>query len=256
MIFYYSATGNSAHVARKLAKATDDQAVSMEACLQNGSCAFDLREEERIGFVTPVHFMGLPLLTERFLLALDIKTTGFPYAYSVFTFGNFSGTAPIATARALRSCGLELAASFGVRMVDTWTPIFDVSNQVKNRNIETEADARADAIAERVQAKAAGNLGVRMGPPVVDALLHAAWPRLERTGAFGVESSCTGCGRCARECPAGAIELSDGKPTWTLGHCDNCLRCLHRCPTFAIQRGANTKRHGQYVHPSASCQDG
>ena len=252
MIFYYSATGNSKHVALQLAQATEDTVCSIEDCLRAGETSFDLRGHERIGFVTPVYFLGLPRIMERFLTSLTVRTQDFPYVYAVYTFGNFSGTAPVATQRALRKQGLELAASFGVSMVDTWTPLYDTSDAVKNREVEKDADAFTVRMAERIQAKAAGNVHLRLGPPVVDAIVHTWSSRRQHTATFTVENTCTGCGSCARDCPIGAISLQDGKPVWTVPQCEACLRCLHRCPTFAIQRGRNTKKHGQYVHPSSN----
>ena len=158
MIFYYSATGNSQHVARRLADALDDRAVSILACREAGDASFELAEGEAVGFVTPTYFMGLPTLMTDFFDALDLRTSGgaSPYAYLVATFGNFSGTTRAMAADALRDRGIPLAAAFGVRTVDTWTPLFDVSDRERNLRITREADARIDDIAARVRARETG----------------------------------------------------------------------------------------------------
>ena len=46
---------------------------------------------------------------------------------------------------------------------------------------------------------------------------------------------CRGCGVCADVCPAGAIQLQDGKPAFTYGSCIRCYCCHEMCPEGAIR---------------------
>ena len=46
------------------------------------------------------------------------------------------------------------------------------------------------------------------------------------------DDSCVSCGLCAKECPAGAISLSDLKGTDSR-KCISCMRCVVRCPQSA-----------------------
>ena len=57
------------------------------------------------------------------------------------------------------------------------------------------------------------------------------------TDNFSVCDSCKGCGKCERICPAEAIKLEDGHPTWTKETCLMCFGCLRLCPTAAIRYG-------------------
>ena len=45
-------------------------------------------------------------------------------------------------------------------------------------------------------------------------------------------ASCTGCGICARKCPAGAIPIDDPKVT-NNDRCISCMRCISVCPAGA-----------------------
>lgn len=66
--------------------------------------------------------------------------------------------------------------------------------------------------------------------------------RLEPAGArrFGkkirVNASCTGCGLCARECPAGNISMKESLPVFS-NSCILCLKCLYGCPFHALAPG-------------------
>jgi len=53
------------------------------------------------------------------------------------------------------------------------------------------------------------------------------------------ESNCTGCGLCARNCPADALEVTreeDGTITWRydVSKCLYCGQCIETCPVKAI----------------------
>ena len=68
---------------------------------------------------------------------------------------------------------------------------------------------------------------------------------VERFGArmlrlhFSVRRCCTGCGLCARCCPASNIRMSHDRPCFSW-RCLACLRCVYLCPVRAIGlRGFN-----------------
>jgi len=51
-----------------------------------------------------------------------------------------------------------------------------------------------------------------------------------------VDERCVDCGRCARECPTGAIAAA-GPARYLGAECTLCLRCLRACPTRALALG-------------------
>ena len=63
---------------------------------------------------------------------------------------------------------------------------------------------------------------------------------------FFAQDICNGCGQCARNCPAHAITLRDGKPVWA-AQCFQCLRCINECPRQAIQYGKATAGRHRYT---------
>ncbi len=246
MIFYFSATGNSEHVARRVAEATGDGIVSMT---EHPEGPFD--GSGSIGIVTPTYFWGLPTVVREFLQGMTFDRTP-DYLWFAATYGTTPGRSDSYAEEILGKNGLSISARFCIKMPDTWTPIFDLSDGKKvaciNANAEKEIDSLISAVAER----RCGNFMKGRTPVFLTEYAQERYESARRTDHFHVEDKCIGCGLCAKRCPASVIEIRDERPVWTEERCVMCLSCLHRCPKFAIQYGKRTAKHGQYVHPRRS----
>ncbi|KAF5062608.1 hypothetical protein DSECCO2_303240 [anaerobic digester metagenome] len=242
MIFYFSATGNNKYLAERIAAATGDDLISIAECVKSG----------RYGFVTPTYFWGLPSIVCDFLgkLALFFEET--PYVYHVLTFGSSTGSAHRDMAKLLAAKGLSLQGRFAVRMVDTWTPMFDCSDAEKNRRDTEAAEPEIDTVIGQIKAKAVGEINRHKGFSLISSMVQKEYEGKRATKYFSVQESCVGCGLCAKQCPMEAITMQNGKPTWTKEKCALCLGCLHRCPKFAIQYAGKTEGRGQFVNPNTT----
>lgn len=243
MIFYFSATGNSKFTAEKIAERTGTETVSITDCLKNNR--FDFESNEIVGFVTPTYSWGLPVTVVDFISRLNLKSNN-PYVFTVATYGTLTGGTSRMLRNLLKEKGIDVTAQFYVRMPDTWTPVFDLSDKEKVRKINDKAGIKIFKIANQVHRRIRGNRDYgRM--PFAD-LFYKDYEEMRRTDRLSVNDNCIGCGLCEKLCPVEAIEIRNGKPVWIKEKCAMCLGCLHHCPEFAIQRGAKTTLHGQYVH--------
>ena len=250
MIFYFSGTGNSKHVAQCLALATEEKCISITDCIHKGEFSFSLCREERVGFVTPVYFWGLPDIVVRFINQLTITGLHQNFIYHVVTFGTTTGQAHYMMQELLKNKGLWLDAKYIVRMVDVWTPIFDVSDHEKCLRITEKAEKSIAKITEMAVARKTGNFDYLRLPHWLAHWYYLTYGNQRKTKHFQVmKDKCIGCNKCARQCPEQAIECKDGYPVWTKEKCTLCLKCLHQCPRFAIQYGKRTAKHGQFVSP-------
>lgn len=248
MIIYFSATGNSEYVARKLAE-NGERIISIPQAVDSGIYEFDVEPNEKVGIISPTYFWTIPSIVTDFIEKLKLKYTVKPYLYYVGTFGTTTGAAAAMANRIMKAKGYAFDALFDVKMPDTWTPTFDLSNKEKVREINRKADLQIQVLKEQIDNKVIGKHMHITTPRFAGEIGKRIYDnKARRTRNLAVESTCIGCGLCAKQCPIRAIEMQDKRPVWVKDKCTMCLGCLHRCPKFAIQYGKNTKRHGQYQH--------
>lgn len=246
VILYFSATGNSKYVAKRIAEATDDEIVSIPDCMDGGRCDF---KDEAIGIVVPTYFWSLPSIIDEFLEKASFEAS---YLFFVATFG----TTPGATGKLANKkiSDRKIDAYFAVKMVDNYTPIFDISTKDLQDKYLVDTEKLIDDIIAKVKAKEHvshmnGSTPAFLSTLIAKPIYNA---RGRKTCRFRVEDTCIGCGLCEKKCPVHAIEMKGGRPIWVKDSCVMCLGCLHRCPKFSIQCGSKTKAHGQYLNPNVN----
>lgn len=118
MIYYFSGTGNSHYVAEVLSKSLQDTMQSIEL-------AQSIKQDEIIGIVTPVYFFGLPDIVKDFLERLSVSPKS--YFYLVVTYGGKPGNIGKEANSIMQKKGTGFYAMYGVKMVDTYIPMYDAS---------------------------------------------------------------------------------------------------------------------------------
>ena len=162
MIFYFSATGNSRYVAQRVAAMTREEVVSIAECIKKQRFRF-VADGCPVGIVSPAYAWGLPSIVRDFLneLSLDGKPNFLWYAA---TYGSTPGQPGRFANKIMEEKGLVFDAYFGVKMPDTWTPIFDLSDKEKVDRINQDAEREIDFLVEGVESRATGDFMRRKVP--------------------------------------------------------------------------------------------
>ncbi len=235
MIFYFSGTGNSQWAAEQIGALTGDTVWDIGAMRE----APPIREEKQIGLVFPIYAWGVPEPVLSFAAALE-RTDAF--TFGVCTCGEEAGQAMKKLSRIY-----PLRSSYSLVMPNNYIIGGDVDDgetaRGKIRAAYEEIQRLSQEILRRepvyrvTEGKLAG---------IKSSLVNFGFNKFARgTASFRTGESCTGCGLCARNCPASAISMRDGKPVWA-GQCYQCLRCINRCPQEAIQYGTSTEKRSRY----------
>jgi len=253
-IYWFSGTGNSVAVARRVAASLEGARLVPIAAVPDSD---PVRPEGVVGVVCPVYFEGLPLIVREFLARLDARGT--TYSFLVLTAGGFAGWAPAQARRLFRRAGRRLDAAFSVKMPDNYVAVFDLPAPLAQAQVLSRAGERIARIARDVKGRRR-RLGVGIAVPLGALAYFAMGRRFARTcrqrdRRFWVAETCTACGVCARVCPKANVALSDGRPRWG-GRCEQCFACVHWCPASAIQvRNRPTERRRRYRPPNVTAVD-
>lgn len=246
MIYYFSATGNSRHVAERIASALNSDTRNIADCLRDQAWSGRPAADEPVGIVFPVYFWGLPSIVREFLSGFLMPPGG--YLFTVTTFGMVSGAAARMSDQCLSRHGRAADAHFSVQMPDTWTPVFDLSDPGKVSRMIAASEQQLNEIIPMILRQERGNHARKQMPILLGEAAGLLYRQMSTSG-FTVDASCISCGLCEQRCPAEAIRIINGKPKWVKNRCVMCLGCLHRCPKNAIQYGIHTRDHGQYQYP-------
>lgn len=250
-IYYFSATGNSLTVARRIAEGMEDCAVrSMAAEPPQGPVG---GPGHSVGLVFPVFYVGMPRLVRHFVERLNLL--GGTYCFAFITFGGNAADTLGMLEDLLGKKGVPLSYAAGATMPGNYIvkyPAFapDVIQKLIGDAMH-KADAAAAAAARgelrpterkaRLFSKAANRCYLYRG--------IAEWDE-----KFSAADRCTGCGLCAGVCPVRNIRMEDRRPVWQ-HRCEHCLACLQWCPCGAIEYGGKTVGRQRYHNPNVQAED-
>lgn len=239
---------------------------------------FILKENERLGFVFPVHGWRVPKLVREFISQMKIlrepsDATGGnkakaddclknrPFAYCVCTAGDSIGLTienlneVISQNPSLQALGItEVSSSYSLIMPESYIglPFMDVDPKEREIRKKENAAQELTVVCEEIFDRKEGISRLVKGPipwfftKVVGGFFENVLITDKR---FHVEKDrCVKCGICANVCPVGDIKGGHGEyPVW-LHHkdCLTCFTCYHHCPHHAIEFGNQTQKKGQY----------
>ena len=169
MIYYFSGTGNSHYVAEVLSKSLQDTMQSIES-------AQGIKQDEMIGIVTPVYFFGLPDIVKDFLERLSASSKS--YLYLVVTYGGKPGNIGKEANKIMQKKGTGFYAMYGVKMVDTYIPMYDAS---KNEKIESQIDPQIEKIITRIKERRIGDYLKGTVPVLINKACSFQYKQVRKT---------------------------------------------------------------------------
>lgn len=250
MIFYFSGTGNSLYVAKKLSENDESKLIDIAEAIHEKRFEYNVKKDEKIGFVFPVYFYGLPTFVTELVDQLTIKSGSKPIIYSVITCGGSIGNADKMLKKLLEKRNLELSSSFSVLMPSNYTMMYDVPDKEKQNIVLQNAEKEIEKIAKLLETNTKGDFAFHGYFSIFKPIVYPIYGIYRKTNKFYATEDCNNCGSCEEMCPSEVIQIKNGKPVWIEEKCSHCSGCINRCPTRAIQYGNSTLKRGRYVNPN------
>lgn len=247
MIFYFSGTGNSRHIADKIAKSTGEKLVSISKNAIEKDEIYEIKENERIGFIFPVYWYCMPTIVESFIEQLRLSGYQKQYVYAMVSYGIDAGNVMDRLNQTLNKKQIHLNGIFGVKMVDNYVVGYNIVNVEKQRIILNNAEAEIDKIMPMIEHREHREYIKKGRKAFLTPITGYAYRKTDHTKKFFTTQECNGCKQCEMTCPCNAIQIVDGKPMWS-GDCTFCLNCIHSCKQSAIQYGKSTMKRDRYQY--------
>ncbi len=248
-IYYFTGTGNSLAVARKLAESIGSCNVkSIKDAINE-----ELEERDIVGVVCPNYSYDVPYLVADFFKKL--KHSGcYKYLFVTVTAGGDFGFISDKIQKRLK--GSNLKSIFQYFMPFNFLPFGDVTSDEKQKelfsDLEKELKETVGVINNRESHIDNKVLPTSKNMKLLYSISYMFLPQFDRM--FKVTEDCNGCDICQKVCPVGNIIMKNSKPMWN-HNCQQCYACVHWCPKKSILCGKKSITQGRYHHPEVKLKD-
>jgi len=258
MIFYFSGTGNSLYVAKRIAEHMGEELINIASVVNSKEANYEYKVEQNevIGFVYPTYAWNAPKIVLDFIEKLKLSGNQHPYIFSVTTMGENTGDMKKLIGKPLERKGLKLNSGFSVVMPNNYIIMGDVYTKKKEENLLKSAEIAIDRMIELIEAKEDDVYEIHKAF-LSNVLTKIISPMFEKNGIntkkFFANDNCVSCGLCEQVCNCQNIKVLK-KPNWG-DKCTQCLACIHLCPVKAIQYKKGTESKGRYKNPNISVNE-
>lgn len=251
-IFYFTGTGSSLATAKSVAQGLGDSSIRSISSYSESS---PIDVTEQIGFVFPNYYATLPEPVKRFIQRIDFSPV--KHIFAIVNVGGNEGMALKHLKRELGKKGASLSYSAALVHGSNYivAPYYDAMSLHGEKREEND---RANG--EKLKAITADIRDLRENTPPSSPLgygltrlmygLKLKENRLDLARQFSVNSSCSGCGICAKVCPVHNITV-EKTPKWEK-RCEDCCACIQLCPSKAILLNGKELDKERYIHPDVA----
>lgn len=237
MIFYFTGTGNSLYVAKKIG----GKFVSIAQAVRQDR---QLYKDDVIGFVFPTYAVGIPRIVQRFVMNNRFEAN---YSFAVMTCGGSLGSSLMKFEKIMATRGLKLNYTNKMVMIDNYG-MKSMGAKIRN-HVQEKEDAEIGRIVADIQSRKQlllhSSSVIRCYTNLMNICSGFCYDTADRR--FTVQTNqCIQCGLCQSTCPVQNIQLNP-YPHF-LHKCEGCYACFNVCPKKAL----SPNRHPvevQYLHP-------
>ncbi|MBN2168023.1 MAG: EFR1 family ferrodoxin [Actinobacteria bacterium] len=240
-VLYFTATGNSLYVAKRL----DEQLESIPQAFKHEDYIFS---DDEIGLVFPVYWGSVSPYIQKFLSRVKLNSD---YIFAVMTYGMYKGGVTSHLMKIAKEYNIHFSYINTILMVDNYLPTFNIEKQ-----LATESKKQIDRHLEKIAADISSGKEWAPKDSMISRVMSKGSMLINKgeigtgfTASYNIEDSCNGCGVCVKVCPADNIKLQNTRPVFG-AECLSCLACTHNCPINAIRlesEKSKTRYRNQHI---------
>lgn len=247
MILYFTGTGNSEYVAKRIGKETGDIVLNLFEKLRKEDFS-EINSKNPWVIVTPTYAWRIPNILREWLKRTNLS--GNPNIYFVMTCGGSIGNAGKYLKSLCADKDMNYFGCFEVVMPENYIALFTTPSKDKALKIIAEAEKIIDKAAFAINnGEQFPNISVTTADKLNSGVVNNIfYPLFVHAKKFYATDACISCGKCVKVCPLNNIHIKNSRPIWGKA-CTHCMACICRCPKEAIEYGRHSKGLVRYNCP-------
>lgn len=225
-ICYFTATGNSLYVARRIGGTL----LSIPQLMRQDTIEI---MDDAVGIIAPCYAGEMPMMVREFMTRASIQTD---YFFFVYTYGMGVGEAFAHVKQICDEKGMDLSYINSVQMVDNYLPGFEMRKQIDTlpkKDVEGQIAQLLNDIANRKTTDVRITPAVKAKMAMFEKMLAKRILRKDTATKYLINDECIHCGICAKVCPSNNITVTEDGVSF-FDRCEVCYACLHNCPHNAL----------------------
>lgn len=245
MILFFSGTGNSEYVAKRIGKEIDDEIMNLFQKIRSNDVS-EVHSERPWVIVVPTYAWRIPRVTQKWLE--DTSLTGSKDIYFVMTCGGNIGEAGKYLEKLCTKINMNYRGCVGITMPENYIAMFTTPTEEEASRIIEQAESVIDHTIHCIKKEGKlpqtkNSFRDRINSGIINDIFYLVCVHAKKFYATG---ECISCGKCANVCSMNNVEIKNGKPVWG-DNCTHCMACICRCPKEAIEYGKHSKGLPRYT---------
>lgn len=245
MILFFSGTGNSEYVAKRISKETGDEAINLIEKIRKNDFT-EMYSETPWIIVAPTYAWRIPHIVRKWIENTSFK--GSRDLYFVMTCGGSIGNAGKYLEDLSSYKKMKYRGCIGITMPENYIALFSTPSEENALKIIEQAEKIIDSTilcfknGDKLPQPDI-SFGDKMNSGIVN---HLFYPVFVHAKKFYTTGKCISCGKCVKVCPLNNVHLENGRPEWG-NNCTHCMACICRCPVEAIEYGKHSRGLPRYT---------
>lgn len=247
MVLYFSGTGNSEYVAKRIGQETGQKPLNLFKKIKDRDF-LGIHSDSPWVIVAPTYAWRIPHILHEWLEKSDLS--GSKEIYFVMTCGGSIGNSGKYLKNLCHAKNMDYLGCFPIVMPENYIALFSTPSKEDALKTISRAETEISKMADLIKnGKAFPEPSITIKDKLNSGIVNDIfYPVFVHAKKFYAKDTCISCGKCANVCPLSNIRIESGKPVWG-NDCTHCMACISRCPCEAIEYGKHSKGMARYTCP-------